>query len=556
MKYLSTMVFVLMFFSIPFCASQTYQSEYLADGWLKVVRTITVSDMAECSGNAITGVCSNTGATIPSSYISGANVGFATSIMLEIANVGPVERQGIELSESLAHVPNGANVVYSPVPSLDGRLAVWQIGSLQSNESVNVSYIYAAMAREGQINRIPPVSVTAEPAKAVLFATENGKVGDRITLKLNSVLGSPMPGVAVRVNYPDGSSQRVATDKSGTASFIAGKEGFYTYTVEGYSVVSLASTDVKSAQVPAIAAAAVTQDKGMASTIFSLLPILGGIFVVAIVVLIVYNFFSVKRDDDASYVPPTKAEHEAAPRADQDTKQPSTLYTQNFTFAEAAKEEQKIDEMTRGLVESRKRQLPQEGAQEGDTGEIVGKGEAEFAESVQDALESDDDMKTDETEEGSIESELAKLEAEASLSGETASDEDDIDKAIAELESIRAQLRERKEKMHGKGDDDAEVDEKEDVLSDADSFGMQDDGVSDAKEEESLEEAKEAEGDSPENEEKTGETALERLVRNTKAKTVKPLGEHGKQAKQVAKKKAKNQKPEPKKPTPVKKKNR
>jgi len=521
MRYVSIMVFMLMLFSMAACASQTYLSEYLADGWLKVTRTITVNDMAGCTGSAITGSCSDTGAAPPSAYVSGPNAGFSTRVVLAITNIGPVERSGIDLAESLSHVPNGANVVYSPTPLLDGRLATWHIPSLRSNESLNVSYSYSAAAREGQINRIPSVMVTAEPASAVLSATEKGEVGSRIILKLSSISGMAMPGVGVRVNYPDGSSQLVATDKSGTASFIAGNEGFYTYTVEGYSVVSLASTEVKARPMPPIAAAAVA-DPGMLSFMFSLLPMLAGIFAVAIVMLVVYSFFSAKREDESSYAPPAKQAQAASPVVASGDTQSKMSYSQNFSFAEAAKEEQKIEDMTRSLVESRKRQLRTEETLEGESGEIISEGEAEFADSVQEATAKEGEEEATEREDG-IDSELAKLEAQASQSGETVSEEDEIEKAIAELESIRAQLRERKEKVHGESAGEQPESGMENAESAYDSGDLEGEktsetAVSEDPSGDSLEDEEEREGDAPEEEAQNKETALARLVKKAKMK--------------------------------------
>ncbi|MFA4982801.1 MAG: hypothetical protein WC588_01160 [Candidatus Micrarchaeia archaeon] len=499
MRFIAILVSLLMLFQLA--SPQAYSSEYLADGWLKITRQVVVNDAQGCLGGGITGGCSATGAVSPS--VSGAGVPFSTVVRLTVTNSGPVERRGIEISESLSHIPEGARVEYSSaMPSIAGRLATWQIASLQPGESRNFSYSYSAAAREGQISRIPPVQVKAEPEKVSLSAPAESSVGGRISVRISSASGSPITGARVRVHYPDGTSQLVATDKGGIASFTASREGFYTYTVEGYSILSLSSTEVRKGQpeVPVLAAAAT--DSGMLPAITSLLPILLGIFVVSVAMLMAYNFFSAKREDGLSSY--GQAAQQPAHGANaKDPQQPVSSgadigqygasplsVSQNYSFSgsgsssrkspiEEAKEDKRVSDLTRGLVESRKRQM--KGTEETHEGEVPfealqntfgwaganGAGLDDAGKGAEESASIDD----------KLDDELSRLEADARESGETASDEGEIERAIAELEAIRAELRERKEKVHGASASDSDCG--------ADDSGRENAGVPDSDEEES-----------------------------------------------------------------------
>ena len=406
---------------LSFAFAENYTSEYVTGGWLKVSRLVVVGTGAGCAGGAITRDCSDTGAVLPDSLGTGQQF---TSVFIGLENVGPVDREGVVVFESLSYLPEGAKTVFSPSPSSnDGRNASWQLGSLRRGESKTVAYSFQAKVQAGQIEKIPEVSISALPATLAISAPQKLNVGDKGTLSLRTLDGQPVPNVVINVEYPDGSSQPLSTDSAGVAFFTASSEGVYTYSLEGYTVAKPVSTEVRKEQeIPAETAAAAIGDAGLLSALSGALPLLAAIFAIAFIALVLYNFLAARRSDEA----PAQASPPGAPGASQS-------YTQKFTFSQDEGRESQMRSATRGMVESRKRQQQAESV-------------PEFSETTV----SDDEPTA----------RISKLEEKARLEGELSKQEEEIERTITELESIRQKLQQRKESM-GTASPSAEKEETE-----------------------------------------------------------------------------------------------
>ncbi len=393
-----------------FCAvfATNYTAEYTAGNWLKVTRTIQVQDDDPCFANAVSNTCINTGSVAP----SGKNYGYDTKVTLSVQNIGNLKREGISIVENVNYVPVGAKLTYSPQPNTtDGRQAYWQIGSLKPGESKSVSYGFSATLLEGAAKKAGAVSILSDPVLISLFAPSISKVGERLSLTIKTNEGQPVQGATVYVELADGSSQAVKTDGSGTASFIASSPGYYTYSVEGYRLSDLTSTQVRLPDdgQPSVAAAAV-DERGVLPSLAGIFPILAAIFIIAVVALIIYNFLAAKREDDEGYPQAGQGEAAAAP-----------TYTQKFSFVQQSQQDERIRETTRGILESRKKQMrEEEGGAQGVFEAEPGQGKEEFSE---------------------LDPALVRLETAARHEGESAHEEDEIEKAISELEAIREKLR-------------------------------------------------------------------------------------------------------------------
>ncbi len=406
----------LLLFSV--FAATTYTAEYIADNWLKVTRYVLVQDSSECISGGVSDVCANTGA-----IQTGGHFGVLTQVSLTAQNIGPIDRSAIEISESLSSIPSGAQLEFDPAPSIyDTSTAAWAIGDLSPGEAKSVSYSFSARMSEGAAQRIPDVSVKASPASLVLSTPDSATVGDKVQISLKSKQGIPIPNTVVYVNYPDGTSQAVTTDSAGVATLLAGKEGHYTYSVEGYLLSGVASTQASpEIEIPDIAATAA--DESIVSAIVGALPIFVAVFAVAVVALLVYGFFTSRKDEE---------EYEPEPEEPQQTSAP--IYTQKFSFSEEKKKDEKVREATRGIIETRKKHMQEEKEPEPEKEPVQEPVPAKKPESYE-TTKAEEDM----------EKEIAKLEQEARDSGEVAEEEPDIEKTIAELEEIREKIKQRRQ---------------------------------------------------------------------------------------------------------------
>ena len=453
-------------------SAENYTQTYVADGWLKVTRFITSDTGSSCT--SVTDSCAATGALLPE--LLGKQSGPSTAVILTLENIGS-ERNDIQFTESLAEVPDGAAMAFEPQPAYsDGRSATWTFPSMKTGDEATLKYEYAAKAGASDVAKIPEAEVKTQSSDISLEAPSSVKIGERVFISAKTSDGQPLAGAIVTITYPDGTSQQAKTDEAGTAAFTAGKTGFYTYSIEGYTLSKLASTEAVQPELPPAAAAAVSTDSGMLSALSGALPVLAGIFVIAVVALIVHNFFTSRKEDEYGAAPePPMQLHEQGAAPQQPAPSPSvigTTYSQQYTFgaqksamAASAPRPMPAPAAPQAAGARAPESRPQ-GASTSMPPVIVAPNtmnRASAAPRYSETASSDDD----------VERELAALERQASKEGEGASREDEIENAISELEAIRQKLRERKEQMDtlGRrmeskgGKDDSEDDEDADDVS-------------------------------------------------------------------------------------------
>jgi len=422
---------MLLLISVPF--AETYSRTYVSDGWLEVTRTLDVGLAGDCplSQVGISDVCANSGARQ-----SGSAGAVSTLVTLSLKNIGTIDRNYVNVGESLSYVPAGADISFSPSPSqFDGRQAVWEIAELKRGEARNVTYRFGATVSEAAVGRIPDAAAIAAPSTVMLFAPSKVPVNSTLTLSLKSLDGKPVSGARIVVDYPDGSRQSVRTGSTGTASLIATRIGSYTYSAEGYRLYQLASTiaydkNAAEAEVPSTAASA--SDEGILPAILGALPIFAGIFAAAVVALIVYNFLSARREEEDSSEPaPQLAEQQAKSGAGMN-------YSQKFSFGREAEREKSVDDATRSMVESRKRRM-----QESEPAPPIEHEEAVSEEETSAAPQGDAGIYGSErtVANGDMDEELAELERNARIAGEVAEQEKEVENMLAQLEGIRNKLR-------------------------------------------------------------------------------------------------------------------
>ncbi len=418
-KSLALIVGMLLFISMPF--AESYSKTYVSDGWLEVTRTLESGKAGQCpllSQIGVSDICANTGA-----IQAGSAGSVFTLVTLSLKNIGSIDRDYVNVGESLSYVPSGASISFSPSPfQFDGRQAVWEITELKRGETKNVTYEFGATVSEAAVGRIPDAAAIAAPSTVMLYAPSKVPVNSTLTISLKSLEGRPISGAKIVVDYPDGSRQAVRTDSSGTVSLMATHMGSYTYSAEGYKLYQLVSTVAydKSAteeNVPATAASA--SDEGILPGIMGALPIFAGIFAAAVVALIVYNFLSARREEeDASEPAPQLAEQQA--------KNDSGMnYTQKFTFGTEDEHQKNLDDTTRRMVDSRKRRMqenepkPPEEHEEIQSEVKNAEREEETFVGLRDSTDADSD-ESEKTVAGDMDEELAELERNARISGEVA----------------------------------------------------------------------------------------------------------------------------------------
>ena len=451
MAVLAACILIFLSVSLADNYSTKYSAEYTAGDWLNVTRTVQQTDNP-CFGAAVSNVCMNDGAVYP----PGEQNGLSTMVTLSVQNIGQIERDNISIGEDLSFVPDGAKLEFFPAPSTnDGRQVFWAIGNLQPNESRSVSYGFSAMLRGGAEQGMPQLSVVSQPVFVYLSAPAASTVGDSLAIMLRTSSGKPVSGAVVYVVSPDGSRHPLLTGRDGVATFTASTLGRYTYSVDGYQLQAPVSTNAGLPASP-VAAAAVGDSGLLFSSLAGMLPVLAAIFAIAVLVLIIYNFFASRReDDDDSYMQPqpgTPAAQSAMPAS---SAQP--VYTQSFSFSPVSQHDNSMRQTTRGILESR-RQLKQSGQQAAQGSRVPEASERQRVEEPQESEPDDDGQASGEWQQAGeqteaqddapsqhgLDSQIARLEAKAREEGETASEEEEIERTIAELEAIREKLRSRK----------------------------------------------------------------------------------------------------------------
>ncbi|HIH30696.1 TPA: hypothetical protein HA243_04805 [Candidatus Micrarchaeota archaeon] len=452
---------ILLAFSVLALLQAAFAAAYTnsySNEWAKITRTTTVSESLCPEG--VTGVCASTGASSPSGI-------YGTEVNITVENAGLIERKQVQVTESLLHVPAGARINFEASPSVsDGHSATFHLGNLFPGGKKSFLYSFAARISEKEALAMAAPIVSSETVRVMLAATEFSKVGSRVSLTLRTLSGQAIPGTLIRVGYPDGTSQDMRTDFRGQVSFIAEKEGFYTYAARGYTLERIVSTSVGPEEEPSVptGAGAVLVDEGLGASLSGLLPVLAAMFGLGVLALIIYNFFVSREEEEEVPEQPSKPQQYYSTKEPEQPskkqqyygKEPETqspMYSQKITFAPASNaDEGSLHDATRGLVESRKKMMQasevasnepqhnnlQAGAKLGKALSAAENSTATSRKGAQEEIRAPAD-------EAEVEQELEKLEEEAE--GELEGQEEEIEKAIAELEEIRKKLRERREQV-------------------------------------------------------------------------------------------------------------
>lgn len=437
-----------------------YTQSSIMDGWLNVTRTIEMnSSTPSCIAIGFTGACGNVGAA--AGNISNTAL---TSVTILVENIGQLDRDDLVVIESLSFVPQGAKLsFYPPAQSYDGGKASWSLGALKIGESKNISYSFSARLSSGAAGRIPDAEVGATPVGLVLSAPDGAYTGGKITLFLRTEDGPAMHGAEITVGTPGGTQMRLLTNNDGIATFYAANDGNYAYSVDGYELEGGTSTAVKPkpvAEMPAVAAAAI--DTQIVSAIVKVLPMLAAVFAVAVVMLFAYNFIYARKE---------KVQETQAAEPPQGPSGP--VYTQKFSFGDEVKQDKKIDDMTRDIISSRKKQMSDSERQPDGNDQAEGTdGEAPTLDSpekavMEEELEGEIALLEEEARkggegasEGTVDG-IAVLEETAREAGESADGEGrSIEETIAELEKIREKLREKRSRMKDETGNAAEYEPK------------------------------------------------------------------------------------------------
>jgi len=455
MKAFAPAIFLLALLSAA-CA-ESYSMAYQLQGWAKVSRNITATEPSGCA--AITGACSATGA------YAGSGVGGATRVALTVENAGLADREGVLLTEDTSYAPADAKIAFSPNASWqDGRLVSWNLGKIKKGEKKSVSYLFLAVLPKGRAELVSEPKIESETPVLLLSAPSSATVGERVPLAVRTASGELVPGAKIAVSSPAGIEQEISTGLDGTASFAAKREGFYTYSIEGYRLARLVSTQMLAKEeeaAPLVSAASDGADSGLLAKAMGALPLLGGILAAAIIALAAYSFFS-SRDERYEPAPQQgSATGSPAAPATQGGASSAPLYTQRYVFgAEKSEKEAATEQDTiRSLVEKRKAKMqarevaavePKQNHQplpiaKEEAGDDVERELAKLeAEARKEGEVFKEDNRAEEEAGDDVERELAKLEAEARKEGEVLKEDYELEKAIAELEAIRQKLRERK----------------------------------------------------------------------------------------------------------------
>lgn len=425
---------LISLFQLAFSEASSYTSNYTIDNWFSVGIVVQSSEATGCAG-AITGACGSTGAILPSS-------GSSSTITLSVQNTGQVDREGVEISQSLSFVPKESKISFEPSPAYsDSTSATWKINNMKKGESKTFSYSFPSSLSEDA--KIAQVSAKSSPPAIMLAAPESSRLGEIIEVIAKSPSGNPVTGLEVSVSFPDGASKKITTDSYGVARVAASKEGFYTYTAEGYTLSKLPSTEVRKAQAaaPLAAASAAGLPAKLVSFLVSLAPLLAAIFITAVITFILYGFITQRKEP---YQPPASPPYSPPSSPPSSPQQPfstsryqspsaSHQMQQGESSVQPVPSQQAVPEKTlqldtQRLVELRKSQMWQ--------AEKTYPNHSYIAQPTE---------KTELHEAASPH--MIALSSISPQEGESTFDESELESTVRQLEEIRQKLQERKAQM-------------------------------------------------------------------------------------------------------------
>gem|GEM_PF-5650119 len=362
---------------------------------------------------------------------------YGSIVTLTLLNMRSEPLQKVEFTEDLAWIPSTKTVTFSVAPdNNDGRRATWFVSSLGAGQQVKITYNVDGALNPENAKTLALPKFTFQENKAVLSATRNVRQGETVRLALSTTDGKPAAGAKIKVSTPSGENLVLQSDAFGKVDYTPVDSGFYTYGVEGFIVDFLPTTQVEQVLMsspPAAAAAVPKNEESVLAVLSGIWPIAGAVLLVGLVAFALYAYLNTSpKEEDApagTSFEPSSARQEASTQ--QDGMKYSISYGKDGAPPDAGSADE-VKEQTRSLVEMRKSQAEKPEYEEAavtETSELA-------AREVFESKQAEHDESLPQWMKGTQES----YEGEG-----TVVDDDTIQKTIAELEQLRAQLRERQE---------------------------------------------------------------------------------------------------------------
>lgn len=431
----AAIAFVLMFGAL--FASTTYQMSTDAQG-VEITKTLVAG-----------GSDRTLYMTDPSAGVVNNEVGAKVSISVKNTNSRTV--RNLAITEDITWITSTKNIKFSSAPNEnDGRKVAWNIDSLAPSEKVEFSYITDAPINPKVVSAMEMPAVAYSNPSAVLNAPRNAKQGEQIAIYLTGTDRKAAGNALITVTSPLGDEFELRTNPSGMAFFKPADAGYYTYSVEGYDVAFLPTTEVSQIDFGAATAAATVpekpKDKEMPffGALAGAWPLIAGIMLVALVAFALYAYLNTSAPAEQSYepMPPAPA---TRPSISDEPEQNGMSYKISYgTSGEDVKEQ------TRSLVERRMagakaadEAQPQEGTTEFGQGSLVEEKIAPKEDGYSEE-EQKSQKRIDALPDADSKDHLPPWMKEG-YEGESTVDDETIRKTIEELEQLRAELQAKQE---------------------------------------------------------------------------------------------------------------
>ncbi|VVB57766.1 Uncharacterised protein [Candidatus Anstonella stagnisolia] len=429
---MKTILITLVFLSL-FCASFAAVDVYYSSKGLHITRSLDNVKVAAISTT-----------TDAAAYSTKGNM------EITVKNIGTVEKRGIVLSDGLSYIPSGTKVLFSKTPSIEGQVATWNIDTLAPSQEYKISMNVSGAISEELFKLLASPQISYSPLGATLSAPTSAKVGESVRLSLLSE-GKPLANATILVLGPGNERFSLLTDSAGQAAYIAGSSGFYTYSSDDANI-AIFSTEIKPATAVEAPTAGALLPKESTQP-FDLLPFALGLAMLAAVAIALFTLFGSRAPDSDSAFPPTsgstppsapsspqfdRSEELAAGQGLQTRPQPLTSMPEGGNSTLPLHEEKKMQEVlsqeanaqhakegTKSLYEKRKLELAQKQA------ELLKKAQAQKKAIAR------------EMPSAKKRSAIPPAYASGTVRGESAVEDNSIEKTIAELERIRAKLKKK-----------------------------------------------------------------------------------------------------------------
>lgn len=433
---MKTILTTLVFLSL-FCASFASVEVYYSNKGLHITRSLDNMKVAMISTT-----------TDAASYSTRGN------IQITVKNIGAVEKRSITLTDGLSYVPSGLKVLFSKSPALDGQIATWNIGTLAPSQEYTVSINASGAISEEIFKLLASPQISYTPIDASLSAPASAKVGESVRLSLLSE-GKPLANATILVTGPGNERFSLQADSAGQAAYIAGSSGFYTYSSDDANI-AIVSTEIKPAiDVQAPAAGALLPKENAQP--FDLLPFALGLAMLAAIAIALFTLFGSRAPQDDSAFPPSpdsapgsppsspqfeRIEEAVAEQGSHVRPKPSSSMPEGGNSTLPMHEEKRMQELltkeasvqhakesTKSIYEKRKIELAQKQA------ELLRRAQAQKKTAAKEAPSA---KKRNHL--------MSAAYAAGSTRGESAVEDNSIEKTIAELEKIRSKLKKKNSK--------------------------------------------------------------------------------------------------------------